>query len=73
MRDTDDQTDEFYFSLIAKLTPFERLEKAANLSQALRDMTKQHLALRYPEATAKELGKHFVRQVYGEEFVAWLE
>ena len=73
MQDTDIQTEEFYFSLIASLTPAQRLEKLINLSQAMRELTREHIALRYPKATPAERDRHFVRQVYGEEFVSWLK
>lgn len=59
-----------YLELLRKLTPAQRLARAADLSDAVRHLAEVGIRQRHPDASAEEVRVRLVVRLYGREFAA---
>ena len=67
-QDTDPQVTARYLELSAALAPMQRLQIAADLSQAVRELALAGVRHRHPSARGDELRWRFAETLYGTEF-----
>jgi len=65
MRDTSPQAESRYFELLRAQTPLQRLETAARLSRAVRELAIAGILVAHPEASPKEINAHLANRFYG--------
>lgn len=66
-QDTTPEGRRRYIALLRSKTPVERLEIAASLTAAAREMTMAGIRQRHPEASEEEVRARFTEIVYGPE------
>lgn len=66
-QDTDARQRERYFELLRRLTPAERLRKAADLTQTVRWMAEAGIRQRFPQADETEVRVRLAERLYGRE------
>jgi hypothetical protein len=66
-QDTDEHAQARYTELLRRMTPAQRLERAAALSMAVRELAMAGLRQRHPQANEEELKRRLVVRLYGRE------
>ncbi len=66
-QDTDPRQRERYFELLRRMSPAERLRKAADLTQAVRWMAEVGIRQRFPQADETEVRVRLAERLYGRE------
>jgi hypothetical protein len=69
-RDTSPQRRDRYLELLRALTPAQRLARAADLSDSVRELAEAGIRQRHPGASDEEVRVRLVVRLYGREFAA---
>jgi hypothetical protein len=66
VRDTSPASESRYFDLLRAQTPVERLQVAARLSRAVRELAETAVRMENPSASEPEIRWQLARRMYGE-------
>jgi hypothetical protein len=65
LRDTSAAALDRYYELLGALSPEARLEKAVELTRAVREMAVAGIRAQYPDASSDEIRMHLALRLYG--------